>query len=277
MRWDTLSESRMLDDLLERIHRHPDKCISVAYRNLDSGLEWFVQPDRVYHAASTMKIGVMMEAFRQASEGRFALSDLWTLTNRFESIADGSPYSLNSSDDSDPELYLRVGEQVSVLELIERMIRKSGNLATNEIISRVGAARVQSFMDELGAPDLVIRRGVEDYAAYAQGLNNTATARGLCEILSRLGREEVVSRTASLAMIEVLLGQEHNEGIPVGLMPGMRAAHKTGWIGEFYHDAGLVYSEADGLFVLVFLTEGFADMVAGGAFVAEATNALLRD
>jgi beta-lactamase class A len=58
-------------------------------------------------------------------------------------------------------------------------------------------------------------------------------------------------------MLAILSRQEFNEGIPVGVPPGTRVAHKTGWIGEVvYHDAAIVYPPGGGSYVLVILTGG---------------------
>ena len=190
------------------------KAVAVAYRNLGTADEWFVEPDRPFHAASTMKLGVMMEAFRQSDEGYLNLDDMLTLSNKFKSIADGSIYSLAAKDDSDPELYKQLKQPQLIEALVKRMIVKSSNLATNELIAVLGVDHVQELMVDLGAPDVKIVRGVEDDAAYKKGLNNTATAAGLCAILTKLANKEIVSPQASEQMIEILLGQEHNEGIP---------------------------------------------------------------
>ena len=77
------------------------------------------------HAASTMKVPVMMELFRRRAAGELAMDLGMVLRNVFTSIADGQTYSLTAGDDSDPALYERVGGEVAVSELMERMITRS--------------------------------------------------------------------------------------------------------------------------------------------------------
>lgn len=85
-----------------------------------------------------------------------------SLKNEFKSIVDGSSYSLDSADDSEKELYKRVGEKKTISELVYDMIIVSSNLATNLIIELVDAKKVTQTMRELGAKNIHVLRGVED-------------------------------------------------------------------------------------------------------------------
>ena len=113
--------------------------VGLAAHNLATGEEILIQPDQSFHPASTIKVCVMMEAFRQARQGLFSLDDPMLVKNEFASIADGSKYSLSVEDDSETDLYQRIGESFSIRELIFRMITVSSNLATNLLIERVHA------------------------------------------------------------------------------------------------------------------------------------------
>ena len=79
--------------------------VAVAFRTLDGRDELFIQPDVAYHAASTMKLPVLIELFRQARAGGLALGDQIPVVNQFHSIVDGSPFTLDTGDDSDAEVY----------------------------------------------------------------------------------------------------------------------------------------------------------------------------
>src|SRR5213593_1345280 len=154
-------------------------------------------------------------------------------------------------------LYRRAGKLASVRELLELMITRSSNLATNILIERVGAARAQASARTLGAWSIQVLRGVEDGKAYRARLNNTTTARDLGVLLGAIATGRAASRGACDSMLAILGRQEFNEGIPVGVPPGTRVAHKTGWIGEVvYHDAAIVFPSRGGDYVLVVLTGG---------------------
>src|SRR5437667_7244879 len=175
----------------------------------------------------------------------------------FPSLLDGSPFDVDRADDSDSTLYLRLGGKASVRALLELMITRSSNLATNILIERVGAPRAQASARALGAWSIQVLRGVEDGKAYRAGLNNTTTARDLGVLLAAIAEGRAASRTSCDTMLAILGRQEFNEGIPAGAPPGTRVAHKTGWIGEVvYHDAAIVFPSGGGDYVLVVLTGG---------------------
>jgi beta-lactamase class A len=248
-----------VSELKRLLESGPDAKISLALCDLASGYQLLVKADTPFHPASTFKLGVMMEVFHQADQGKFSLDDPLTVKNSFTSIADQSPFSLSREDDSETDLYEKVGEQLPVRELTRRMICLSSNLATSLLIDKVGADRATSFMQELGTNDLIIRRGPEDNKAYARGLNNSATARSLMQVLVRLAKRSVVNPSASDEMIAILGMQHFNEGLPANLPEDVSVAHKTGWNEKLYHDAAIVYPPKNSPYVLVVLTSGLPE------------------
>jgi beta-lactamase class A len=224
------------------------------------------------HAASTMKVPVMVELYRQAHAGRFALDDSIRVKNDFRSIVDGSPYSLDPADDSHTALYDQLGERRPIRALMRDMITASSNLATNILIEKVGAERVTRTMERYGADGLQVRRGVEDMKAYRQGLNNTTTAHALMVLFERIARGEAVSETASDEMIEILRAQAYNDMIPARLPDGVEVAHKTGWITGVRHDAGIVSVPGGPTYVLVLLSWDLEDPEAGVEALAQVSR-----
>src|SRR5688572_5064125 len=87
--------------------------------------------NEVFHAASTMKVPVMMQIFRKIEKGMLRLDQPVTVKNEFVSIMDGSAYSLTAEEDTDTEIYKLIGKTLTLGQLIERMINQSSNLATN--------------------------------------------------------------------------------------------------------------------------------------------------
>jgi beta-lactamase class A len=253
-----------------RIAQVPGATVAVAYRHLGRPDSLFIRADTSYHAASTMKVPVMIELFRKVDAGAMRLTDSVPLTNEFRSIVDGSTYTLGPGDDSDSALYERVGGRVTVEDLIDRMITRSSNLATNAVIDLAGGGeRITATMRELGARDIQVRRGVEDGKAYQAGLNNTTTARDLATILAALESGRAAGPPSTAVMREILLRQEFNDGIPAGLPPGTRVAHKTGWITATAHDAAIVYPSGGAPYVLVVLTGGIPKHAEANALIAD--------
>jgi beta-lactamase class A len=221
------------------------------------------------HAASTMKVPVMMELFRQAAAKQINLDAGVTVKNEFASIVDGSPYQLNASDDSDNLMYQKLNQPMTIRALIERMIVRSSNLATNILIEKAGAENTMKLMRSLGANDIQVRRGVEDNKAFRAGLNNTTTAQDLMILLRAIAEKKVANARACQEMLVILEKQEFNEGLPSGLPSGTKIAHKTGSITKIYHDAGIVYLPKRKPYVIVVLTRGFAEEKRAHQLVAE--------
>lgn len=245
---------------------------AVAFRTLDGSAELLFRPDIEFHAASTMKVPVMIELFRQTRATALKLDDSLTVTNQFHSIVDGSVYELSAGDDSDAEIYKKIGAKLSYRELCEAMITVSSNFATNLLIERLGAKNIQKTTNDLGAPGMHVLRGVEDDKAFQKGLNNTTSARALLTLLEKIAKGQAVDKAASDEMLAILKRQTFNDRIPAGLPPGTVVAHKTGEITKIQHDAAIVYTERP--FVLVVLVRGLQDPKAGSALIASVTRVL---
>ncbi len=263
------AQETLRDAITARVAASPEATVAVSFSDLESGESLGINADTVFHAASTMKIPVMIEVLRRAQEGAFSLDQGILLVNQFASIVDGSPYPLDASEDGDSALYARVGERVPVRDLLRRMITRSSNLATNQLVALTGAENVTSMARSLGATRIQVLRGVEDQKAYDRGMNNTTTSADLAVLLSAIERGEVLSPGSSAEMRDILLAQEFRNKIPAGLPPETRVAHKTGEITAVSHDAAIVYPEGRKPYVLVVLTKGIRDGGASSALIAD--------
>lgn len=246
--------------------------VAVAYRALDGGRELFIDADTPFHAASTMKVPVMIELFRQARSGKLSLDEQLPVRNEFHSIVDGTPYKLSEGDDSDTEVYAAVGRSLTLRHLCELMITVSSNFAANLLIERVGVENVRRTVTALGADGMQVLRGVEDQKAFDKGMNNTTTARGLAVLLDRLAHGTAVDAAADSEMLAILKRQKFNDAIPAGLPDGTVVAHKTGSITRIHHDAAIVYAARP--YVLVLLVRGIDDQKKSAALMAELSRAV---
>jgi beta-lactamase class A len=270
------SSDSLAERVQARIAQEPGVQVGLAYIDLASGDTLFINADTSFHAASTMKVPVMIELFRRASSGSFSMNQGLMLVNQFASIVDGSLYALDSGSDSDTTLYHRIGDRVSVDTLLRLMITRSSNFATNTLITLVGAENVNRTMRTFGANRIQVLRGVEDGKAFDKGLNNTTTARDLAIILQAIEEGRAASPAATRDMLGILLAQEFNEKIPAGLPRGTRVAHKTGEITAVSHDAAIVYPEARKPYVLVVLTRGIADGEKSSKLIADLSAIVYR-
>ncbi|HXN64243.1 MAG TPA: serine hydrolase [Candidatus Acidoferrales bacterium] len=244
--------------------------VGVAFQMLDGSQELFLNADQPFHAASTMKVPVMIELFAQVHDGKLSLADTLLIHNEFKSLADGSPYSLDVNDDSDAEVYKAIGSKWTLRDLCEAMITRSSNLATNLIIEKLGVDNVRARVQSLGADGMQVLRGVEDEKAFEKGMNNTTTARALVILLKAIAENRAGDPESCLQMREILERQTFNEAIPAGLPSGTVVAHKTGEITGAHHDAAIVYVPRP--FVLVILVKGINDRDKSSAVMAEITR-----
>jgi beta-lactamase class A len=259
------SETTLLADVNALISRSGAE-VAVAFRTLDGELELLSHPDTSFHAASTMKVPIMIELYRQAGAGLLSLDEPLPIRNAFRSIVDGSAYSLSVGDDSDREVYAAIGKTRTLQQLCEAMITVSSNFAANLLIDRLGVEHVRRTVSRLGADGMQVLRGVEDGKAFQKGLNNTTTARGLLVLMEKLAKGEAVGAAADREMIEILKRQTFRDAIPAGLPPGTPVAHKTGSITRIHHDAAIVWGPRP--YVLVVLVRGLDDQNTSAALIA---------
>ena len=240
--------------------------VAVAMRTLDGAHELLIDHQKRFHAASTMKVPVMIELFRQAASGDLSLDDPLEITNSFSSIMDGSPYSLSVEEDSDDAVYGQLGSTMTLRELCDVMITVSSNLATNLLIEHLGVERIRETVTNLGASGMDVVRGVEDIKAFQAGRSNSTDAEALLRLFEGLASGTVVDEPSSQAMVSILERQQFRDGIPAGLPAGTKVAHKTGSITRIRHDAGIVL--APNPFVLIVLVRGLDDPMEADALTA---------
>ncbi|WP_149274367.1 serine hydrolase [Pareuzebyella sediminis] len=238
--------------------------VAVAFQNLsDPDDRLLIHGDETFHAASTMKVPVMIELFKQQREGLIDLNDSILLVNEFKSIVDGSPYQMSVDDDSDDVMYNNIGQKMTFYDLLYPMITVSSNLATNVLIEWADAKKVTATMRDLGAQNIEVLRGVEDIKAYELGLSNTTTARDLMIIMQAIAEHKAGSPADCKEMLRILKDQRFNEIIPFYLPDSVEVAHKTGSITGVHHDAGIVYLPDGRSYVLVLLSKNLENFEEG--------------
>jgi beta-lactamase class A len=249
--------------------------VAVAFKTLDGKSQVLIEPDLSFHAASTMKVPVMIELFKQADAGRLSLQDPLLVRNEFRSIVDNSTYKLSAGADSDKAVYAADGRTLTLAQLCEAMITVSSNFATNLLIAKLGIENIRATVSQLGADGMQVLRGVEDQKAFDKGLNNSTTARGLLVLFEKIGSGTAAGRKPDAAMVEILKRQKFNDGIPAGLPKGVAVAHKTGNITRIHHDAGIVYARRP--YVLVILVRGVQDSKQSSALMAMMSRAVYNN
>lgn len=259
------SEVSLYRNVLKIKSDHGLESLGIAFYDAQTTIQWAYNGDTYFHAASTMKLAVLLGVFRQVERGELTLESPVHIRNRFISIVNKQPFMLDLSRDADPDVYGHLGKTLTVRELAYWMITKSSNLATNLLVEIVGVPTIQHALDELEIDGVRVLRGVEDQAAFEAGLNNEVTANGLLKLLRLIADGRAYSKKSSDEMLNIMLEQQYRSGIPAGLPKAARVAHKTGNISTVHHDAGIVYVEDRKPYVLVILTQFPADSARGTA------------
>jgi beta-lactamase class A len=248
--------------------------IAIAIDDLETGATFQFHADRWFHAASTIKLAILIGVYGAIHRGELLPQSRVHVRNRFLSAYDGSPYRVRIDRDSNAEVHAEIGRTLRVSELAEQMITSSSNLATNLLLDLVGLDVLQRTLDGFAITGIDLRRGVEDELAFEHGINNRVTAHGLVSLLRLIGEERAFTPDLSRHMLDVLHAQQFRSGIPAGLPREARVAHKTGDISTIAHDAGLVYLPDRKPYALAVLTEwepstqGRSATIAAASFLA---------
>lgn len=266
-----LSEVSLYRNVVKLRQEHGLEDLGISFYDGETTIQWSYNGDRYFHAASTMKLAVLLGVMREVERGDLTLDSPVHIRNRFTSIVNRETFMLDLGRDADPDVYGHLGKTLTVRELAFWMITKSSNLATNLLVDIVGIPKIQQALDELDIDGVKILRGVEDHAAFEAGLNNEVTANGLLKLLRIVADHRAYSEKASEEMLNILFEQQYRSGIPAGLPKAARVAHKTGNISTVHHDAGIVFLEGRKPYVLVVLTQ-FAAETGRGTAVADVSR-----
>jgi beta-lactamase class A len=251
-----LEPSSTLRDKLEALEeRSRAHALAVAVHDTETGFEFGYRSDRWFHAASTIKLAVLLGTFAAIHKGKYLPQSRLHVRNRFRSAYDGSSFRVLSERDADSDVQSSIGKTMRLSELARHMIVRSSNLATNLLLDLLGLAFLQQVLDDHALHGIDLRRGVEDELAFGHGINNRVTADGLVQLLRLVAEERALTPALSRDMLEILHDQEFRSGIPAGLPAHARVANKTGEISTIAHDAGIVYLPKRKPYVVAILTE----------------------
>lgn len=240
---------------IERIASQFSGTIRVAARHLGDGREVRYNDHEIFPAASTIKVPVMVEVFRQVEAGRIRFDDRVPYDPAQRVRGSGVLRDL------DP------GLEPSVRDLVTLMIVVSDNTATNMLLDLVGVEAVNAAMREMDLGDLVLHRKI---AFDEEGSLADATPAAFLDLLCRLAAGEVVSAAASRAMIEVMLRQQYTDvigryipydadGYEEDPEHALGLANKTRSVVGVRNDVGIVFLPEGGRYALALMSKGCAD------------------
>ena len=211
------------------IDRGLDGVMGVAIVDLTDGHKYLLHANDVYPQASSIKICVLAELYRQAQQGKLKLTDL---------------YTVNAADlvqDSDIMGGLTPGvTQITLRDLATMMVAVSDNSATNVLIDRVGMDNVNAFLKAQGLRDTRLRRKMMDLKAAAEGRENVSTPNEMLNLLQALYRDEILNQEMTADFFKVL-STHKDSWIPRNLPDDLRIADKPGALEGVRNDSGVIF------------------------------------
>ena len=264
-------DDELLGKLSELEKSSRTKALAVAVDDLETGETCRYNAERWFHAASTIKLAVLLGVYAAFHQRRFPPQARLHVRNRFVSAFDGSLFRVDGGRDADRDVHEAIGRTMRLSELARNMITRSSNLATNLLLDLLGIEFLQRTLDDLRIAGIDLRRGVEDELAFQHHINNRVTANGLVQLLRLVAEERAFNAELSRQMLDILHEQEFRSGIPAGLPAAARVAHKTGEISTIAHDAGIVYLPKRRPYIVAILTEWEAGATGRSPTIAAAS------
>lgn len=248
---------------------------AVAVHDYETGFRLSINAERPFHAASTIKVAILLAIGKAIDEGRIRPNDTLHVRNRFRSAIDRSPFRIDAETDGYPQLHNLIGRTAKISDLTEWMIVSSSNLATNLLLDYLSVEEAREVLRGAGVSGMELRRGVDDTKAHEQNFNNETTAAGLLQLFATL-RGDFLSKASRDMAINILLEQRFNSMIPAPLPSHASVAHKTGEISTACHDAGIVYLPEREPYILVVLTEVLAESNGRRETIAKISEAVFQ-
>jgi beta-lactamase class A len=216
---------------IHEVDRSLDGVMGVAIEDLSSKQTFFLQPDEVFPQASSIKIAVLAELYRQAQQGKLKLTDLYTVQKS------------DLVQDSDIMNGLTPGvTRITLRDLATMMVAVSDNSATNVLIDRVGMNNVNSLLDSLGLSHTRLRRKMMDVKAAGEGRENVSTPREMMTLLEALYLGKVLNKEMTDDFF-TMLSTHKQSSIPRDLPAGVRIANKPGELEAVRNDSGVIFLE----------------------------------
>lgn len=205
--------------------------VGVYYKDLKTGESFGIRDEEPYLAASVIKLLVLLEAFKQESQGEISFDQIIEINSEDKLPSCGSL------------TYMHDGLKVTIMDLCVLMIIQSDNTATNIMIKLLGMNAINSTIDELGFKKTKLNRLLFDSEEQKKGKENYISPKELGIFLERLYNGELISEKASMAMLDIMKKQQLNHKIPYFIPKGIKIAHKTGEDDGITNDVALVFSE----------------------------------
>ena len=250
-----------LEATINGVDRNLEGVLGVAILDLTTGQKYFLHADEVLPTASSIKIAILAELYRQAQQGKIKLGDLYTLQSSDLAGGSGIAGALTPGV-----------TRLTIRDVAALMISVSDNSATNIIIDRIGIENVNALLDSLSLTQTRLRRKMMDVKAAGEGRENIATPREMVTLLESLYRGRVLNKPMTEDFFTLL--SVHKESyIPRELPEDLRIANKPGELEGVRNDSGIVFTGSRPFAISVMTTYLRREKDGGDAIVRIATAA----
>jgi beta-lactamase class A len=252
-----------LQATINDVDRNLDGVLGLAILDLTSGQSFFIHPDDVFPQASSIKIAVLADLYRQAQDGQLKLNDLYTV----------------QASDLVPDSAIMLGLTPGITRITNRdlatmMVAVSDNAATNVLIDHVGMNNVNALMDQLGLPHTHLRRKMMDIKAAAEGRENVSTPREMMTLLEDLYRGKVLNKQSTDDFFK-MLSTSKESFIPRELPADVQIANKPGELEGVRNDSGVIFA-ANRPYVICVMTTYLRNERAGEEAISRVSGAAYR-
>lgn len=211
--------------------------------------------DKLFPAASLVKVPIAVLALKACQDGKFNLNDIVVI--RRKDIAGGSGLIKT----------MKFPAKMSFKGLLELMIAKSDNTATNKVIDILGYDYINTGFIELGLKNTALKRKMMDFSQRSKGVENYTCASDMALVLEKIYRKEVLDEETCDLLISFLKKQKYNDRIPHYLPSVIEIAHKTGLERGVVHDIGIVYLPSRD-YIICILVKGVKNYRRAKDFIA---------
>lgn len=244
-----------MNDYLKDLISHLDGNAGIAVRNFSSGCDFFYNENDKFHAASIIKIPILIELLRQCEEKILSLDSIIKLEK--SDVVDGAGVLQE----------LHPGILLSLEDLAKLMIVVSDNTASNMLIDILGLDRLNSFISGAGLKGTYLNKKFMTPLKAAH-LYNYTTPYDMLMLMEKLYKCEFLSKESTQKAISIMSRQQYREKIPKYLPENLMIANKTGEVSGVRHDCALIEC-AGASYGIVILTSELKDVYAGDEFIAK--------
>jgi len=224
-----------LNATVQQVNRDLNGTMGVAVLDLTDGHTLLLNPDAIFTQASSIKVAVLAELYRQQQEseqggsGKAKLSDLYTV----------------NANDIVVDSFIMAGLTPGITRVTNRdlatfMVAVSDNSATNVLIDRVGMDNVNAMLTSLGLKHTRLQRKMMDIKAAQAGRENLSTPREMMTLFADLYQQKLLNKPLTDDFFKVLSIPKPSD-IPRLIPDDVVVANKPGELAGVRNDVGIVF------------------------------------